>query len=109
MSNTTENPYGENINTNIKVALIGVVGIIIFIIHGALLYFNLGAFNVLVCLYIIVYAIIVLIITGKNTGCYQKKSFNILVNFSLYTVILQIFLLVFVVIKIVTPSFFPKK
>lgn len=89
----------SNITSNIKIALIGVLGIVIFLVHGGLLYYNMGAFNILICLYIITYAIIVLIATGKNTGCYSKTSFNILVNFSLYTVILQIFVLVFVMFK----------
>jgi hypothetical protein len=94
------NTTTSNINSNIKIALIGFLGIVLFLVHAALLYFNMGAFNALLCLYIIVYAIIVLIATGKNTGCYSKTSFNILVNFSLYTVILQIFVLGFVLFKL---------
>jgi hypothetical protein len=96
------NTNQSSIKSNIKIAFIGFLGIVIFLVHAGLLYYNMGAFNALLCLYIIVYAIIVLIVTGKNTGCYSKTSFNILVNFSLYTVILQIFILGFVLIKIFT-------
>jgi len=88
-----------NIKSNMKIALVVFLGIVIFLMHAGLLYYNMGAFNALLCLYIIIYAIIVLIETGKNKDCYSKKSFNILVNFSLYTVILQIFILGFILFK----------
>lgn len=92
----------EKINSNIRIAVTGFFGIIIFLIHAALLYFNLWAFNVLVSLYIITYAVFILILTYKNKTSYNNISFNLLVNFSLYTIILQIFLLVFFTIKIAT-------
>lgn len=85
----------KNIKSNLRVVGLSVLGVLIFILHIAVFYVNQYMFNVIVCIYIIVYAIIIFISVLKNKDCYDKSMFNILVNFSLYTIILQIFLLIF--------------
>lgn len=92
----------KNINKNIKTALYGFSGILIVAIHIYVLYTNIFGFNLLVCIYIIIYAIIVLIAIWKNTDCYNSTSFNIIVNFSLYTILLQIFLIAFISFKLLS-------
>jgi hypothetical protein len=90
----------KNINKNINISLYGFAGIIIVALHIFVLYTNIYAFNLLVCIYIIIYAIIILISFWKNNDCYNSRSFNIIVNFSLYTILLQLFLIGFIIYKL---------
>lgn len=88
----------KDIKNNLRVVGLAVLGIVVFGIHILVFYLNQYMFNVLVCLYVILYSITIFVAIAKNKDCYNKPMFNILVNFSLYTIVLQAFLLIFTLI-----------
>lgn len=88
----------KDISKNIRVIGYAVLGIVIFVLHILVFYLNQYMFNVLVCCYVVVYALVTLISVTKNKDCFNKPLFNILTYFSLYTVVLQVFLLIFTIV-----------
>ncbi len=88
---------GKNLNTNLKTAGFALLGIIIFVLHIVVFSVNQYMFNILVSLYVLIYSVLVFIIITKNPDCFSKTIFNITVNFSIYTMILQIMLILFTI------------
>ncbi len=94
----------SDITENVKVTIFAVIGIVIFGIHMGLYYINPLLFNVMVSLYVCLYSILVLMSTTKNKDCFTKGNYNILVNSSLYTVTLQICLIIFAIVLLLIPK-----
>lgn len=89
---------GKSINNNLKIAAYSIIGILVFVAHIGIFVLNQYAFNILVCIYVLIYSILVFIIVTKNSDCFSKPVFNITINLSLYTIFLQIFLAIFTLI-----------
>ena len=89
---------GKDVNSNLKVAGFAILGILVFVAHIGVFLINQYAFNILVCIYILVYSILVFIIMMKNIDCFSKPVFNITINLSLYTMFLQVFLIIFTLV-----------
>lgn len=90
----TTDTTGKNLNANLKVAGFAVLGIVIFVLHIVVFFVNQYMFNILVSLYVLIYAVLIFIIITKNTDCFSKSIFNITINFSIYTIILQLMLII---------------
>lgn len=95
----------KDVAKNFKTAALGVIGILVFGVHIALYYTNQFLFNIVVCMYIVTYATIVLISVTKNKDCYTKGIFNVITNFSIYTIILQVFLIIFTVVMMMRKKY----
>lgn len=67
-----------------------VLGAIIFVIHVLIYRSNQYMFTVVMCLYILGYTILVIVLMYKNRGCYREEDMSVLLNMSVYTVILEI-------------------
>ena len=94
----TNSMSGKDVNSNLKVAGFAILGILVFVAHIGVFLINQYAFNILVCIYILVYSILVFIIMMKNIDCFSKPVFNITINLSLYTMFLQVFLIIFTLV-----------
>lgn len=94
----------SDISENIKVTVFAVLGIVIFGVHMGLYYINPILFNIMVSLYVCLYSILVLMSSLKNKDCMQKGTYGILVNTSLYTVTLQICLIIFAIVLLLIPK-----
>ncbi len=90
-------PSEKNLNANLKVAGFALLGIIIFVLHIGIFFINQYMFSIIISVYVLVYAILVFIVITKNTDCFSKSVFNLTVNFSIYTILLQIMLIVFTI------------
>ena len=79
-----------------KVKNIGFIalGAIILAVHVAIFRLNNYMFTVIMCLYIIGYSILVIVLLYKNKNCYNQNDFDTLLNMSMYTVFLELFLIV---------------
>lgn len=69
-----------------------VLGAIILAVHVLIFRSNQHMFTVVMCLYIIGYSVLVIVLMYKNRGCYRQPDFDVLLNMSLYTVFLEVFL-----------------
>lgn len=69
-----------------------VLGAAILAIHVFIFRMNQYMFTVIMCLYIIAYSVLVIVLMYKNKNCYRQEDFDILLNMSLYTVFLEVFL-----------------
>ena len=85
----------STVSNRFKKASVALIGIGIFALHAALLYFSSTLFNILISTYIIAYAIFVLILVSKNKSCLDGLAFNWLLNLSIYTIFLQGILVLF--------------
>jgi hypothetical protein len=94
MANSNE----KSVSSSFRNATLAVVGILVFGLHIGLFYVNQFYFNILVCTYVVIYAIIVLISVSKNRDCFTKGVFSVLINYSIYTLILQVFLVGFTIV-----------
>lgn len=83
---------------NFQVATFAVIGIVVFILHILVFYFNHYAFNIMISAYVLSYAVMMIIIITKNTDCFSKSIFNVTINLSLYTIVLQVSLIIFTII-----------
>lgn len=70
-----------------------VLGAIILVIHVIIYRSNQYLFTIVMCLYILGYTILVIVLMYKNKGCYRQEDQSILLNMSVYTVFLEIFLI----------------
>lgn len=95
---TGVNPNDKNLSTNLKVAGFALVGIVIFVLHIGIFFINQYMFSILISLYVLIYAILIFIVISKNTDCFSKSIFNLTINFSIYTIILQFMLIVFTLV-----------
>lgn len=77
-----------------------VLGAVILIAHVVVFMLNQFIFTVMLSLYIIGYTIVILVITYKKRGCYSTSSnnkfneLNLIYNMSIYTIFLQVFLII---------------
>ena len=80
-----------------------VLGAVILIAHVVVFMLNQFIFTVMLSLYIIGYTIVILIITYKKRGCYSNTNsnsnnnfneLNLIYNMSIYTIFLQVFLII---------------
>lgn len=78
-----------------------VLGVVILIAHVVVFMLNQFIFIVMLSLYIIGYTILILVITYKKRNCYDttktSKPFNelnLIYNMSIYTIFLQVFLII---------------
>lgn len=85
-----------------KLTTVGLVvlGGVIFAINIGLYIWNKYMFNIFLCLYILIYALLITIYLYRKKDCFDsnKNAFNILTYFSIYTMILQVLLIVMSVI-----------
>jgi RsiW-degrading membrane proteinase PrsW (M82 family) len=70
-----------------------VLGAIILVIHVLIYKANQYMFTVVMCLYILGYTVLVIVLMYKNKGCYRQEDMSVLLNMSVYTVFLEIFLI----------------
>lgn len=91
-------PSQKNLSNNLKVAGFALLGIVIFILHIGIFFVNQYMFSIIVSLYVLIYAILIFIVITKNTDCFTKSIFNLTVNFSIYTILLQIMLIIFTIV-----------
>ena len=78
-----------------------VLGAVILIAHVVVFILNQFIFTVMLSLYIIGYTVLILVITYKKRNCYgiatTSKPFNelnLIYNMSIYTIFLQVFLII---------------
>lgn len=78
-----------------------VLGAVILIAHVVVFILNQFIFTVMLSLYIIGYTVLILVITYKKRNCYgnttSTKPFNelnLIYNMSIYTIFLQVFLII---------------
>jgi hypothetical protein len=71
-----------------------VLGALILGAHVLIFKLNQYMFTVIMCIYIIGYTILVIVFMYKNNACYNTTDSNILLNMSIYTIFLEIFLIV---------------
>lgn len=78
-----------------KIRNIGLLalGALILAIHVLIFRANQYMFTVIMCLYIIGYTILVIVIAYKNKNCHDSRDFDLLLNMSVYTIVLEIFLI----------------
>jgi hypothetical protein len=72
-------------------------GALILGLHVGLYYLNVHVFNIFVCLYILLFAILVLVILYQDKACFanQPKRFNFLTYLAFYTIFIEV-IMVFV-------------
>jgi len=77
-----------------------VLGAAILIAHVVVFMLNQFIFTVMLSLYIIGYTILILVITYKKRNCYditnsnKFNELNLIYNMSIYTIFLQVFLII---------------
>lgn len=69
-----------------------VLGAIILGIHVVIFRMSQYMFTVIMCIYIIAYSILVIVLMYKNKRAYDSSDFTILLNMSVYTIFLEVFL-----------------
>jgi hypothetical protein len=77
----------------IKTIGVLVLGAVILGIHVVLFRLNQYMFTVIMCLYILGYTILVIVLMYKNKNCYVQSDFKLLLNMSVYTLFLELFLI----------------
>ena len=81
-----------------KLTTVGLVilGAIIFAIHVTLYIWNKYMFNVFVCLYVLVYSLLITIFLYRKKNCFDSTpgAFNVLTYFSIYTMVIQVLLVI---------------
>lgn len=97
---TTAAATPKTLSSKMNTAVYIFLGIIIFTIHVIILLYNTNLFNIIICLYVTAYAIIILIIAYKNKTCFETTGYNFVLNFSLYTIVLEILLMIFSIIML---------
>jgi len=82
-----------------------VLGAVILIAHVVVFILNQFIFTVMLSLYIIGYTVLILVITYKKRNCYDSgisstsnsnrfSELNLIYNMSIYTIFLQVFLII---------------
>lgn len=92
MSTTTAT---SDISSQLKNFGMFVAGATILGIHVGLFWWNTYIFNIFVCLYITLFAVLVTILLYKNKSCFDnsKKAFSVITYFSFYTIFLEIIMI----------------
>jgi hypothetical protein len=93
MSTTTKTATNDSIQTYLKWFFIVLAGIIVAAVHYILFRVNRNVFTVLLCFYIVFYAVMTIVITQVNKNCLSHWSYVLSMNMSLYTIILALFLI----------------
>lgn len=96
-----------------KLTTVGLVvlGGVIFAVNIALYIWNKYMFNIFLCLYVLVYALLITIYLYRKKDCFDsnKNAFNVLTYFSIYTMILQTLLIImslaFLIMSSRTPTY----
>lgn len=83
----------DSIQTYLKWFFIALAGIILAAVHYILFRVNKNVFTVLLCFYIIFYAVMTIVITQVNKNGLSHWSYVLSLNMSLYTIILAFFLI----------------
>ena len=78
----------------LKTMLMLLLGALILGTHVLIFKLNQYMFTVIMCIYIIGYTILVIVFMYKNKSCYSTTDTNILLNMSIYTIFLEIFLII---------------
>ena len=80
-----------------------ILGAIILGFHVGLFYWNTYVFNIFVCMYIIMFTTFVLVFLYKNKTCFinEQRSFNIISYFALYTLFLQVSMIILSIIFLI--------
>jgi hypothetical protein len=94
----TKTASEEKMSNNVQTVAYSMLGIFIFVIHALVYNTNKFLFNIIVSLYVTGYAILILVYVNKNKKTLTPVSFNVLSYASLYTVALQIVLILFTLI-----------
>lgn len=83
----------DSLQTYLKWFFIVLAGIIVAAVHYVLFRVNKNVFTVLLCFYIISYAVMTIVITQVNKNGISHWSYVLSMNMSLYTIILAFFLI----------------
>lgn len=83
----------SDINTQFKNIGMLVLGAVILAIHVLIFRLNQYMFTVIMCIYIIGYSVLTIVLVYKNKSCYGQTDYNILINMSIYTIFLELFLI----------------
>lgn len=87
----------DNSSQNVvKPFLIFFSGAIVLGIHVGIFLYSQPLFNILISLYLITYCILIIMFMNKNKATVSNSEYSLVYGFSIYTLILQIFLILFV-------------
>jgi CDP-diglyceride synthetase len=92
MSSTTSSDFYSKLkNFGMLIAGAAILGV-----HVGLFYWNNYIFNIFVCLYITLFAVLVTVLLYKNKSCFNNatRAFNIITYFAFYTIFLQVIMII---------------
>jgi hypothetical protein len=74
------------------------LGALMFAIHVVIFNWSQFGFNVLLSMYVIIYSVVVVVIANNSKSCFNDSNYSVLIYYSLYTIFLQIALVIFTLI-----------
>ena len=98
----------NNSQTIIKPFLIFFSGAMVLGIHVGIFYYSQALFNILISLYLVTYCILIIMFMNKNKATISNSEFNLIYGFSIYTLFLQLFLILFVIGMLMYKSYIIK-
>ena len=94
----------ESIQQRLNTVGLLALGGLILALHVGLLFMNREFFILFMCVFMIGYSIFVIMIAYKNQAGINANQFDLVVNMSFYTVFLELFLFVFIIILMIVSS-----
>jgi hypothetical protein len=92
-----------NLSVMLAYFITGILSILFFGLHVWIFAVNKYIYGLLVCTFIVLYAIAIMILVFRNRGCFKDSSLSLMTYMSFYVIALHSFMMIYIIYRLFVP------